>query len=435
MCAKKLLTFAALLLAYASATVAFDLAKLCNGELKSIDKISQAKALIAESKSSTGCNEAKLPLAQLEPILNAVEAGQVCQLDFVEMVRQYKADFVHSKEPAPAALRLFFNALCFQVSAECKKSLLSHLEADTMDKVTSEDFELFESSESSKTSKSSGPKDIDEIIMPSETKSLIGRHYKGKRLQMLVHPIASEKMRKMIEVCAAKFRPFYSKLVLPLIELSNLDYNYQGERLEGELNELRTNTLVHKWFNAVQICESFQTCDIFEDKANLIDQKSIALLSEKEADKLRKKQATLNDLFGSVESLKYEPQQANQIDELWIQDEAQLKEQVAIHKVNRKKSKRAKTSYRKNLKKTIKNAISKGMRFKFLSAPKVFSLNRNKNSDTLVELEDVSEMVLREEGDHYLEKRSLTIAAIIVILVFAGLVIYAICNFPQWHNG
>ena len=339
MYAKGFLTFAAVLLAFASATTASDLAKLCNGQLKSINRISQAKALIVESKSSTGCDEAKLPLAQLEPILEAVEAGRMCTLEFVEMVRRYKADFIRSGGPAPAALRLFFSSLCFQVSVECKKLLLSRLEADTKNKVTGDDFELFESTNEA----TGGPEDFDDIIMPSDIRSAFGN--KEKRLRMLVNPTLGEKMGKTIELCAAKFRPFYSKLILPLIELSHLGYNYQGERLESELAALKTNKLAHKWFNVVQTCETFPTSDICVDKANVVsDKKSMVFVGGKEADKLRRSQGTLNDLVGSVEPLVYEPQVENNLDELWIQDEDELKKQIATYKASHEKSRHARTS-------------------------------------------------------------------------------------------
>ena len=86
----------------------------------------------------------------------------------------------------------------------------------------------------------------------------------------------------------------------------------------------------------MQACESFQASDIFEDEANLVKEKSIALLSDKEADKLRQSQRTLNDLVSSPEPLKYESKHAGQSDELWIKD-TELKAQVAIHKVKQKK--------------------------------------------------------------------------------------------------
>ena len=146
---------------------------------------------------------------------------------------------------------------------------------------------------------------------------------------------------------------------------------------------------------------------------------------------MHQSQATLNDLVGSVEPLKYEPKYANQLDELWIQDEAELKAQVAIHKVNQKKSMRAKKSFRKNFKKLIKNAISKGLRFKFLSVPKMFSMNRNKNSDASVEVEDVSELVVREEGDQRLEKRF--VIAIVIVLIIVAFFILVVATPTDQH--
>ena len=212
-------------------------------------------------------------------------------------MRQFKADFINVKGVIPPALVqfFFFNSLCFQVSVECKKSLTNNLELDTKSKITAEDYASFEpvaatssNSDNVDDESASGPRDFDDILLLGDIESVIGKHYKDARLRMLVNPVVGEKMRQMVEVCPIKFKPFYSKLILPVIELSNLGYSFQGEMLQRELEELRRNKLVRKWFNIVQVCESFQTSDIFVDKANLVgDSNSLTFVKAEEAGKLR----------------------------------------------------------------------------------------------------------------------------------------------------
>ena len=403
MCAQGILALAAVLLALSGATAdSADLDQLCSGRMKSITHVSHAKALVEESKSYTGnaCDHVKLPLSRLEIIIEAVESGRICNLDFVEKVRQFKADFISVDGAIPPALVQFFNSLCFQVSAECKKSLINNLELDTKGKISAEDYAIFESASATNSNDNddgdenvSGPRDFDDILLPGDIESVIGKHYKDARLRMLINPVVGEKMRKMVEICPIKFKPFYSKLILPIVELSNLGYNFQGEMLQRELDELRRNKLVQKWFNIVQVCESFQTSDIFIDKANLVgDSKSLTFVDAAEAEKLSLSQGSITDFTSSDKPLEYEPLNGSNLNELWIQDHKELKKQVDNYKASYNRSRRVKSTIRKNLGKMLKQALSSGgVHFKSLN-----SLKCSGRNNCEVQVEDVTGVALDE---------------------------------------
>ena len=431
MYAREYLALATMLLALSGAIAdSTELEQLCNGRMKSIGRVSEAKALVEESKSFAGdaCDHVKLPLLRLETIIKAVESGRICQLDFVEKVRQFKADFISVDGAIPPALVQFFNSLCFQVSAECKKSLINNLELDTKGKISAEDYAIFESASTTNSNSDnddddenvSGPRDFDDILLPGDIESVIGKHYKDARLRMLVNPIVGEKMHKMVEACPIKFKPFYSKLILPIVELSNLGYNFQGEMMQRELEELSRNKLVRKWFNIVQVCESFQTSDIFVDRANLAgDSNSLTFVDVEEAEKLRQSQGSITDFTSSAEPLVYEPLNGSNLDELWIQDHKELKKQVDNYKASYNRSRRVKSTIRKNLAKMLKQALSSGgVHFKSLN-----SLKCSEGNNCEAQVEDVSGVALKEvattEGRN-LVKRSIfgDIAILLWCIIF-----------------
>ena len=104
---------------------------------------------------------------------------------------------------------------------------------DTKGEITSEDYAMFESASATSADSDkddddenvSGARDFDNILLHGDIESVIGKHYKDARLRMLVNRVNGEQMRKMVEACPTKFEPFYSKLILPIVELSNLGYN------------------------------------------------------------------------------------------------------------------------------------------------------------------------------------------------------------------
>ena len=79
--------------------------------MSTLTRTSQEKALVDESKSTgeSSCQQFKGSLAALEPILEHVESGNVCQVDFVDKVSQYQTEFIRLKSVlVPQVLREFF---------------------------------------------------------------------------------------------------------------------------------------------------------------------------------------------------------------------------------------------------------------------------------------------------------------------------------------
>ena len=143
-------------------------------------------------------------------------------------------------------------------------------------------------------------------------------------------------MQNLIRTCRNKFKPFYDKLIMPLIKLSNLGYNYQGELLVHELEELRSNKLVRRWYNIVQVCEAFASIEIFEDPEILSDGcQAFTFISSEEAGELRKSEhLSLEELAAREHErpIEYKPSSAQNSDQLWIQDQEELERLISKYK-------------------------------------------------------------------------------------------------------
>jgi len=123
---------------------------LCaNSKQIKLNSISQVEKLIEESKASLSldsCAPYMRSLVELEPVLARVKSGDTCDLDLVDLIRAYHLRFIakdsSSKEDhaIPFAVRQFFLALGFQISAQCKMTLINNLEVDTRERITEADY-------------------------------------------------------------------------------------------------------------------------------------------------------------------------------------------------------------------------------------------------------------------------------------------------------
>lgn len=322
------------------------LESFCNNKPVRLVSISQVRQLIADSKSAeiSACNDIRRSLNLLDEILEVVESGKTCNLDLVEKIRRYNYVFVaHSKSnkkvdqgdsrPTPDAVRQFFISLCFQISAECKISMINSLENDTRELISEPDYDIIQLLERSGVTlldTETEVSDFDDIVLLDDLQnSLEGPQETPSKL--LIKVKSNRIINDLIRTCRNKFKPIYDKLIMPLIKLSNLGFNYQGELLARELEELKHNVLVKRWYNIVQTCEAFESVEIYEDPDMLpsSDRRAITFITRTEAQKLAKQQKSPSERTDEDGSpIEYEQVKTHNSDRLWIQDQQELERLV-----------------------------------------------------------------------------------------------------------
>lgn len=357
------------------------LESFCNNKPVRLVSISQVRRLIADSRSAeiAACNDIRRSLDQLDDILEVVESGRSCNLDLVEKIRRFNYGFVAQayidkktsdnqvkqgdSRLIPDVVRQFFISLCFQISAECKITMINSLEYDTQDLISESDYatiKLLEHNGVTMLSAETEVSDFDDIILLDDLKNSLvdGKQMAPSKLLLKVR--TSEVINDLIRTCRNKFKPIYDKLIMPLIKLSNLGFNYQGELLERELEELRHNELVKRWYNIVQTCEAFDTVEIYEDPDMCLsdDRRAISFVSITEAQKLAKQQASPSELDESP--IEYEQVITHNSDRLWIQDQQELERLVWKYRAHTSETDRIRTRLFRKMLAQLKEAYKSG---------------------------------------------------------------------------
>ena len=351
-----MLAIVAVLVAASVGAAESDLIKLCDGNLLAISRLSQAKQILQDNKLSdeSSCNQYKDSFAKLEPVLDAVESGNLCQLETVEKIERYHDEFVKKNSfLIPEKLREFFVALSFELSSECKKTAANLFATDSRISVTQDELKTFDSIGSSSSS------DSKDVQLVEDIKKMGGKYY--NHFELLISTEASKKYRMRMLDCENKFKPFYSKLLVPLIKLSKLGYNRKVQPEEEQI--------LRSWFGAVRVCESIASAEVFEDKANIVgDKKALTFVSAEKAAVLRESQGSLNEeVKRHAQPVEYSPPKSSiAVDEIPFVGNEELEQLAAAKKEKPFDTKRL---IKKALKAKFKSALSSGkLRFKSLTS-------------------------------------------------------------------
>jgi len=273
-----------------------------------LTRISQLEKIAAdlETSSSLECPES-IRGAILE-LRNLVAAGEpkgesdhVCGARKVDEIAKFNENYIRPDEIGlPKVLMNFFLAYAFRVSKVCKKNMINSLTFDSKHLLREKDFELvgkLVSDNSTLAGLLDDPQDYDDLILPQELlQALFGEEKRNKELNgvddddtLAIKSITNSLIKRVQFVCKRRFRPIYSQLIVPIVRLSNMGFNYRGEDLAIELREMAANEEVHQWYRIVYICETLLHIELVEDPQFEAqqDQRVVRLLSREERDQLR----------------------------------------------------------------------------------------------------------------------------------------------------
>lgn len=316
---------------------------LCASKPLKLTKISQVLTLIeslkAQQSKLKSCEAYVKSILSLEDILVTVQSGKTCDLEFVDKLRKYHNSFIgvdrsyDRLKSIPKPLKRFFIGLGFQINADCKKSLINNLENDIKGRLPDRTYEIIGyvvESDATSPDNSGEMKDFDDIPRMKDFDDECGNN----DAQILIKMKTDIFVKTIQETCQNKFKPIYSKLILPVIELSNLGYNYQGELISRELEELRRNKFVQRWYNIVQTCESYEAMELYYDTSTKVYRKSqvITFISRQEADKLDSLGMRMIPKLSNEGLIDYKPDLQHTSDELWILQQEGIEKLISNHK-------------------------------------------------------------------------------------------------------
>ena len=163
--------------------------------------------------------------------------------------------------------------------------------------------------------------------------TIIGRSYMGKRTSAIqpeaiddaFDALTGEPVRAIVKlnniqsiesfkrVCHYKFKPIYTKLIMPIVRLSDLGYHNTGKQFARELDRLRSSKTVRHWYQLTQLCEAVLPMKFYEDAS--LKRNEAVMITNEEAEQLE---------------LRRQMEEANRAEERQGEEEEQEEEQKAL---------------------------------------------------------------------------------------------------------
>lgn len=225
-------------------------------------------------------------------------------LDEKRIVHSTQLDEYNQEILIPIALQQFFKAYVLQISGLCKITLAQNIK-QAWREMTDYDYELFESgilkspskeqmqsvgsplsetaSPESPSSEPSSPKspsspapespgrvapDLmteskfnyslmfrDLVYMPELEGELDEGDTRRREETTLLDLRSKPELNKFMHACEKRFKPIYSKLVMPIVRLSKLGYEYVGKKID-RYSELLKSDSVLTWLLITMACEA-----------------------------------------------------------------------------------------------------------------------------------------------------------------------------------
>lgn len=306
--------------------------------------------------------------------LTSVSNTNVCSDKKITLIENYHNKYVSTNKDhvkirlenksreAPQVLRLFFMHYAMEVDAICKRHFINNLEWDlkekfghieefqrigddkkdemfsvALEKFTSmyhvSDFEdvilfwnLIDGSVEAAQSESGEARDGgSELDFDKKT---------GEPIRLMAKVKSMGPMRELQATCLNKYKPIYSKLLLPIIRLADLGYTNSGEQFKVELEELKNNPTVKHWYAITQLCEAIIPMKLYEDSS--LGDKDIVMITKEEADYLEEEldEEREADELQVAEAIEYEPS-TNSMEQVDVLESVKTEEaQNLVKKVN-----------------------------------------------------------------------------------------------------
>lgn len=296
------------------------LQKLCNKERVALTKISEVLSVIEELKKTiyVEIKESSCPIEVRQAIQEAgkviEENEDVCSREKTDLIYNFHLRYISSEQRdnlrkhLPKSLKIFMIGYGLRVSSICKRNMINNLISDTHALLGEHDFQLMNSFTDDKQgilSKMNGkPQDFDDILLASDLLNMKqdlddGKKEDGNQVneyeKIFVKAKTGPAVRKMKLACQNRYKPFYEKLILPLVRLADVGYNYKGEDMAKELAEIKSNPEIGKWYSLVYFCEILLTVEVVEnesssklDKSVANDEQIVDILSVDEAKEMRR---------------------------------------------------------------------------------------------------------------------------------------------------
>jgi len=189
------------------------------------------------------------------------------KFDYSVQLDDYKQEIM-----IPISLQQFFKAWALQVSGLCKRALVDNLERAIQTLLYDTELDLID------RFVKIGPQVMDPItksptnelkfstlVYMPELEGFRGPnddvlHAQTTQLDLTKEP----ELNVFMHACRDRFRPIYSKLILPVVRLAKLGYDYVGPRIDDISDTFTKDSQMLKWLALTSVCE-------YQGKVELIE--------------------------------------------------------------------------------------------------------------------------------------------------------------------
>lgn len=303
-----------------------DLALLCANKKVALTSVSQLKQLVEqlESVASAECQEKiRDPLVELVKVVDEHAEDDICSQEKADQIKDYYQKYVANQQQAKYTkyLARFFIGYGLQVSGICRSRMISLLTTDSKKYLESGDFDEINKWTDDKSMIAmlmKGSDDYEDLVL---AKNLIKPSSSSSDDKVFLQTATSNLIKRIQAICERRFRPFYAKLILPLVTLLSVGFNHKNyDKSQSQYENSGAREYVHQWYRIVFMCEILAGVEFVEDpedrkRSEGMNKRLVRILNRTEVAKLKEWQVTTTtslahderELWTQFEQVNYVP--------------------------------------------------------------------------------------------------------------------------------
>lgn len=179
------------------------------------------------------------------------------KFDYTVQLDSYRQEIM-----IPISLQQFFKAWALQVSGLCKRAIIDNLERAVNVNLNETFLDMIDDlgkrgENNPLTNDSVKDLNFNGIVYLPELDGPIESGDEDIRKETTVMDLRSdERLNRFMHACKYAFEPIYSKLIMPVVRLAKLGYDYVGPKIDDIREQLYKGAFVRKWLAITAICEA-----------------------------------------------------------------------------------------------------------------------------------------------------------------------------------
>lgn len=227
-------------------------------DLTSIDKLRAYLSELNDVDARKWQTEVKFPLDNLKQLISFGN-DNVCSKQKLNDIREFFDKYIHIGQTSliPDKLRRVFIAYGLLVSSVCSAKMIETLQKldDKQILKSNEDEILLDDWVGKRSTLAFLLRD--NLVMPYDMLKVAARRLKQDKI--FVQTAFGQSLARLQSVCLNQLESIYSELVMPVVKLSDMGFNYVGSQMTD------TKSIISRWYRITYLCESLKSIQFIRD--------------------------------------------------------------------------------------------------------------------------------------------------------------------------